>query len=324
MDIKKEELELLGVNKASIYTTKKGRERTTAVKMLFKYAPIGTTLYYYQLDSNNFLLLTTPHKTMEPLAVREVRISRANKNIFSYINMWGCIQQSTYFSVYRYEDADYSGFYLSETTAAEKDAFAYKWSRSEESGKITKQSCMKLIRKDIDRLMKTGANFILTMHFGDRCYAELAGVPDASEYARLSELRCARGTTNKDKLNGIPVRINLRNNLLHLPKPFVEEGRIKPESHLKTWFAPGNKMIIEVDPVICDVCGKPINRYEEKLAVVDACKDCADAIPVASQYIHVSDKITTESKIADAKNVLLQELMELKLQITKLDTLLSA
>jgi len=324
MDIYKEELQLLGVNKASIAYDPNGKE--TGVKMLFKYAPIGTTLFFHKIADGRVLLLKQPHPELTVFAERKVQMLKVTHGVSGYISMKNVITMSTHFSIYEYKKDEYDGFYLEATCEQDKINFAKNWSRKEKSGSVDKFFNMAVNSKDRDRLMKNGENLVLTMYFGEHCYAELTAMKESPNYPSIREIWEKEGKANyaPEKMNGRPVRTSIYSTSIQIPKLFVQEGRIKPDSQLITWFAPGNKMIIEVEPVECKVCKKPIRRYNQKLIIADTCKSCVDVIPTVSDLIQRSIKETSDEKIEEAKEMLLNEFLMLEEELNKLKTLMSA
>ncbi|HHU71954.1 MAG TPA: hypothetical protein GXZ21_07980 [Clostridiales bacterium] len=95
-------------------------------------------------------------------------------------------------------------------------------------------------------------------------------------------------------------------------------------TYLDTWFTPDNKMIVEVDPIICDICEKPIRRYEQGAVEIHLCGDCSKVIPTVSTYVKKSNKATSSDKLKDAYNFVKQDLLELKNALLKLDNIITA
>lgn len=310
---------LLGVYKASIYRSK---DKISGVRMHFRFAPVGTMFYYYR-TKEGILLKTNPDKSKGPDAIRYVQASHTKTNGFTYISLKGFITKNTYFAIREHPE----GYLLTEATVNEKEAFAVKFNgRLKLSGKISKRNYLSITRKDSDKLQRSGPNFIMALNFGERTYMEIFCVEDDSGYKKLNEIQKELGgpysILQKDR---IEYKVNPTLGLyFSLPIVFVKEGRVKPLSYLDTWFTPDNKMIVEVDPIICDICEKPIRRYEQGAVEIHLCGDCSKVIPTVSTYVKKSNKTTSSDKLKDAYNFVKQDLLELKNALLKLDNIITA
>lgn len=311
--------DLLGVYKASIYRSK---NKISGVKMHFRFAPVGTLFYYYKINEG-ILLSTSLIQGQEPEASRYVQFANTKNSGFAYINLRGFISENTYFSIRKHS----KGFLLTEATVNEKEAFAMKTKgRFKVSGNITKKNFLSIIRKDADELMRSGPNFVMALNFGERTYIEIFCVEDNTEYKSLNEIQKELGgfyaITKKDR---IEYKIKPVAGLyFHLPMAFIKEGRIKPLSCLDTWFTSDNKLIIEVDPIICDVCGKPIRRYEQGAIEIHLCGSCSNVMPMVSTYVKTSGQTTSNAKLNEACNYVRQDLITLKNQLIKLSKFITA
>ena len=315
---------LLGVRKAAIRTSN-GKE--TGVRMNFKFLPAGALIHYYSLDSHNNHVFISEEKLdhVEPTETRYVvGLVITDNKIATYINMKGFISKDTYFAIRKHP----KGFLLSRATHDEVEAFASSnGKRSKKSGRVSKIHTMSLVKTDRERLTRQGqeTNYIVALHFGERLYAQLYCIKDSSDYPTLSEIqRSSGGFYSIENMEKIEYKVNLTGNALRLPAAFIKAGRIKPGDQLETWIAPDNKMIIEVNPIICDICNKPIRRYEEGPVTIHLCEGCANTLPAVKTYVQQSNSTTSHEKLVDAHNYAKADLMALKNELIKLNNIITA
>lgn len=290
----------LGTNKVCYSKT------SNTTKMLFRYLPYGTQVYFYKKDDG--LLMSTNYYGEENF-IRERKVQRminAGKVQGTYLNLNRIVDAKmgdVYLSIYRNENEDFLFKKASEDDIRE---FAHHNNKN----KVNKaQFCS--LRPYIYKLKeKYGDRLVTKMVVGTKIYLEIYGVGE-NQYSNIknfkdacvekglniAECECADELIFRCKLNTVGTQ-------MYMPMSFMKAGNINRMDDLLMWQKDNGHIIIEANPIRCECCGKLISRYQDNAYEIHLLEHNKENLSYVRNELSSNAELTLSN--------LLEELLKLK------------
>lgn len=196
------------------------------------------------------------------------------------------------------------GYFIAESTDFECDNFLRERVVYQKSGHIGNNLNMRIISSDMAQLKSNGNNMVCRLYTGDYIWAELFCVSNAvaTNYKTWDNLRHER--LDLRQLNGyVDFLIGCEQGEVRFPFDFIDKHKIKKQSFLITTMM-FNTMKIELEPVICDLTGRKIQRSKERAytyTVSQGTKEC----------LHIlRDRMDPELSVADNMRMITDAITE--------------
>ena len=261
------EKDLLGV--VSCKTTKSHNK-----VLHFRYEREGTVFFVHKKGSE-YIFSMKPDRT-----AKQVVIKRNTYPNFLYIPVKQIISEEGDVSIYR-KGKDYIVKPASEKEIQLKKK---KTNTKYTLAQRTNINGIILPKADRSRLYATGT---LKMHIVSgkgKLYAEAAPcapeekIPDlkqaASPYGGWEYLGQAEEYTYKRSVPKAPSTI------LPLPISFIRKSEMAVGETFHTYFRQDGTFVIEPKPLVCEACGKKIDRYKDAGHETTVCRSCSRTMPV--------------------------------------------
>ena len=245
---------LLSKNLLSVSLVKTSKSHNKLLR--FRYEPEGTKLFVTKDTSGDYHI----RKTYDPNA-RCITVRKNTNPVFLYCNVMQLISEEGYMSLFK-DGEDYL-----ERSSTDKEILRYS-RKPIVTGTVYMKGNLNGIRLKKEDRKKVYADKYILMHCvtDKKCYIEGRAISDPGKALTLVEAASPYG--------GWEFLGNAKEYMYYREKPVVETILPIPISFLrKTGMHHGERMgfyfrkdgsfVIEPKPLICDICGKEINRYTE-------------------------------------------------------------
>lgn len=151
---------------------------------------------------------------------------------------------------------------------------------------------------------------------------EISCVNNPEDYPTPKQVIKMRRDGQLNNVDSVSFTINQYGSSFYVPAWFMKMEGIEKETFLNTWITVDNRMIVELNPIICKVCHNPINRRIEKAVRVDITKENSKILPKVSEYVR-EESGTSKEKIDLSKERVKTQLQEIGFALYKVKELLN-
>lgn len=241
---------------------KEKREIVNFVRIMFPHEHGGT--FYFRREKENYVI------SQKILTETKLDLKRMN-NGQRYFNVRNLFDTSYLY----YQLTKKNGEYFFHPIEAENIADQRLRAQRGKSGKVAGQG-INICKKDMAILTHNNTLSYFDVHIetGDRPYISICGCETKLPDETLRKICPNEAVRYETKT--INYKVNAYS-YFYIPRFFAEKTGIKKGDMLDCHLV-GDKLIIEAPDVFCDICHKPIKRYEEQSRTVCRCEDCNAAL----------------------------------------------
>lgn len=296
-------MRLLNVMKARIGYKK--NKKVNFVAIGFSVGKIGERFYVYKIGEERYLL--SRKEQSDYVYVKDIIV--VGTNGAASINIWNMFEEPEYISIFEHKE----GFVLRKSTIFEEQEFGRIRIRYKKSGHIGNTFGIHIIPDDLKKLTQKSPYTVCDVHLDDGVYMEVRAVK-AEEFLKCKALN---SYTQKEIKHNFTFQASLSGGSLNIPTKLIDKTKIKKQQFVKTGFNNEGNMIIEIEPIICDICGHEIQRKTEDVFEKIVSYSSKKAVSMVQKVI-TSTSGTTKEKREQTKYILDCDLTKAKSILEKL------